>query len=113
MHYLKTKEATGFPEKEDFIVKIIKLILFFIPEANPSYKKKLHLVKEWLIEFGEEGFPQREIGIGESGAPVLAGPTSNDYGFWLDQDVEYSNFKEEQITKEYFEQKWVEFENGV
>ena len=113
MDYIRTKEATDFPEKEELIIKIIRFILFFIPEANPSYKKKMHLVKEWLIEFESDGTPNREIGVSENGTPVLAGPTSKDYGFWLDTNMVYSDFKEEKINKEIFESKWNEFNNGV
>ena len=113
MHYIRTKQATDFPEKEDFVVKILRILLFFIPESNPSYRNKLHLVKEWLIEFGDDGYPNREIGIGINKTPVLAGPGSNDYGFWLDTNLVYSDFKEEEIDKESFESKWQEFNNGV
>lgn len=28
--------------------------MFFIPNANPRYDSKMHLVKKWLVEFIEE-----------------------------------------------------------
>lgn len=61
-------------------------------DANPTYRNKMHLVKAWLIEFdGNE--PDREIGLDAHGNPVLAGPTTVDYGFWLDTNMVYENFE--------------------
>jgi len=106
MRYLKTNKATGWPEKEDFGVKLLRCLLFFVPEVNPGYNKKMHLIKEWWIEFDEEGLPGREIGVDVNGAPVLAGPSEKDYGFWCDTNMEYGDFEENQITQEDFETAW-------
>ncbi len=61
MHYLRTTTGTDFEEKEPFGVKVLRTVLFFIPEANPGYRNKMHLVKEWLIEFDEKEMPYREM----------------------------------------------------
>jgi len=111
MHYIRTKLATDFPEKEDLLEKALKKILFFIPESSPGYRGKWHLVKEWLIEFDEDGRPNREIGIGSNKTPVVASPNSSDYGFWIDSNMVYSDFKEEKISKEIFESSWQDFNN--
>ncbi|MFK7815872.1 MAG: hypothetical protein AB8B92_06005, partial [Gammaproteobacteria bacterium] len=81
---------------------------FFIREANPNYKNKMHLVSTWLIEFVDEN-PRREIGLDADQNPVLAGPTTRDYGFWCDNNMEYKDFKGELIAKEVFESSWKEY----
>ncbi len=83
MQYLRTKLGTSF-RKESFGTKALRTLLFFIPEANPGYRNKLHLVKEWLVEFDEEGIPFREIGLDQFGKPLLAGPDKINYGLWND-----------------------------
>ena len=106
MHYLKTKLSTDWPEKEPFSEKLIRGFLFFIPEANPDYRNKMHLIDEWLIEFEDSGLPHREIGINKKSEPVLAGPDENNYGFWLDTNMKLEDFKGEQVSKDHFEMMW-------
>ena len=107
--YLRTNLATDWPENPAASVseKIIRGILWFVPEANPDYTAKMHLVKEWLIEFDDEGSPSREIGISKTGGPVLAGPDSRNYGFWLDTNMQLKDFSEgEIVSKDHFEKVW-------
>ncbi len=66
----------------------------------------MHLVREWLIEFGDDGLPWREIGLDESGAPVLAGPDARNYGFWLDTNMTIKDFDGEPVAEEEFERIW-------
>ena len=109
MQYLKTKLATDWPENfgRSIAERIIRGILWFIPEANPDYKAKMYLVKEWLIEFDDEGNPWREIGMGSDGQPVLAGPDAKNYGFWLDTNMKINDFKDgEIVSKDSFEEIW-------
>lgn len=101
--------ATDWPEKEPWQVKVIKTILFFIPKANPYYDSKMHLVKNWLIEFVEEEgdfIPWREIALDSAGNIVFAGPDKKNYGFWLDSDMKFEDFKGESIDKDDFERFW-------
>ncbi len=106
MHYLRTTTGTDFEEKEPFGVKVLRTVLFFIPEANPGYRNKMHLVKEWLIEFDEKEMPYREIGLNKNGEPVLAGPDETNYGFWLDTEMKFNNFEGKEISKAEFEKIW-------
>ena len=106
MKYLRTKLATDCPEKGPFQVKLLECLLFFIPKANPGYDDKLHLVKEWFIEFNDDGDPWREIGIGVDGNPILAGPDGRNYGFWLDTKMSLKNFTGESLEKSEFERLW-------
>ena len=107
--YFKTKIATDWTENKPTILeRFIRCILFFIPEANPNYKNKMHLVSTWLIEFVDQK-PWREIGLDDEKNPVVAGPTSRDYGFWCDTNMEYNDFKGESIAREDFEGYWKEY----
>jgi hypothetical protein len=86
----------------------MRLLLWFIPEANPDYRGKLHLVHEWFIEFDDEGQPWREIGININGRPVLAGPDDRNYGFWLDTNMTLKDFSGEPVDAAEFERLWRE-----
>ena len=106
MKYIRTDLATDWPEKERWKDRLIRMALFFIPEANPSYRKRMHEIKEWLIEFDEEGNPWREIGVGSNGEAIVAGPSETDYGFWCDTHMTYNDFPKENIEKNEFEELW-------
>lgn len=81
-------------------------LLASIDTANPNYRGKHYRVRSWLIEFDEDGMPWREIGLDENNAVVLAGPSKDDYGFWLDTNMRYSDFTGEAVAEEYFENLW-------
>jgi hypothetical protein len=80
--------------------------LVTIDTANPSYRGKYHLVHSWLIEFDEDDYPWREIGLDEGGAIVVAGPSAIGCGYWLDTNMRRSDFTGESIPEEYFEKMW-------
>ena len=109
MKYLSTKMATDWQKKKPSKLNITNLILFFIPNANPGYDSKMHLVKKWFIEFkyvDEELLPWREIALDENDNPVFAGPDKQNYGFWLDTYMKYEDFKGEPLSKNKFEEVW-------
>ena len=106
MNYLRTKLATDWPEKESVSVKVARLLLVFVPEANPSYHKKMHLIREWYIEFDGDENPWREVGLDAEGTPVIAGPSERDYGFWLNTNLKRRDFEGHEISRDEFEQKW-------
>jgi hypothetical protein len=113
MTYIRTRLATGWPEKEPFAVKVMYAMLFFIPRSNPDYDKKMHLLHEWLVEFDESGLPDREIGLDANGKAVLAGPDARNYGFWLDTNMRLQDFKDrEEIDGDKFNACWNEFFSG-
>jgi len=105
--FLLTQIATDWddPTREGALVKVLRRLL---PEANPSYREKMHLVDSWYIEFTDDGLPSREIGVDANGTPVLAGPSSTDYGFWLDTDMTRSDFEGVEIDEQEFEALWAQ-----
>ena len=106
MRYLRTRLATDWPKERPRAVKILRALLFFIPEGNPGYEEKMHLVREWLVEFDERDEPWREIGLDAEGAPVLAGPDRQNYGFWCDTNMTWSDFSGEPVEAVEFENLW-------
>lgn len=106
MPFIRTKQATDWSKHKPTIAKRFFRFALRSIEANPDYTAKLYLVSEWLIEFDDEGLPEREIGIDKDGLPVLAGPDSRNYGFWLDANMTISDFTGELINQEEFERYW-------
>jgi len=109
MKYLKTKKATDWPKEKNWKEKLITIILFFIPRANPDYENRMYLVKSWLIEFLEndgELLPWREIALDENGNPIFAGPDKRNYGFWQETKMKYEDFEGNLIDKNEFERLW-------
>ena len=103
--FLRTTLATDWidPAKEKWVFKMLRRLL---PDPNPGYGGKMHLVEAWYIEFGDDGYPWREIGVDANGSPVLAGPSSRDYGFWLDTNMTQSDFDGVEVSQEEFEALW-------
>lgn len=101
--------ATNWPEKEPWQIRLIRMVFFFIPRANPGYDSKMYLVEKWLIEFLEEDgnlVPWREIALDAKDNIVFAGPDKRNYGFWLDTDMKFEDFEGKLINKDEFESYW-------
>ena len=98
--------ATGWPKKQPIAVRIVKLLLWFIPRGTPDYEDKMYLIKEWLIEFDENGEPWREVGLDENGKPVVSGPDNRNYGFWCDTNMLWEDFDGIKLSEESFESAW-------
>ena len=109
MKYIRTTLATDWKEDGDRKLgeRLVNTLFSFIPESNPEYEGKLHLIEEWLIEFDDENIPDREIALDGNGAPIFAGPTSENYGFWLDTNMKYPDFPGQEISSAEFEKFWV------
>lgn len=94
--------------------KIINLILFFIPKANPEYDELIEDVTEWQLEIDPiDKLPKREIGKDINGNVILILPWRNNYGFWTDEDITIDyfrdHFKAENIDKNTFDKNWNSF----
>ena len=106
MRYLRTQLATDWPKERPLKAKVLRALLFFVPLGNPDYESRMHLVREWLVEFDVSDEPWREVGLGEDGEPVLAGPDDRNYGFWCDTNMKWADFTGEGITQDQFEAQW-------
>jgi hypothetical protein len=111
MRFLRTALATDWPARESRMRGLVRWLLTrVIPEANPDYA--LHQVREWLVEFDDEGLPGREVGLGSDGQPVLAGPDDRNYGFWLDTNMRFEDFTGTEIDASVFEAAWRRWMDG-
>ena len=105
--FLRTRIAIDWddPAGDGGLAKMLRRLL---PEANPGYREKMRLVDSWYIEFTDDGLPYREIGVDVNGIPIVAGPSSTDYGFWLDTNMIRSDFEGIEIDEPEFEALWAQ-----
>jgi hypothetical protein len=86
-----------------------------IPKANPDFDDKIDEVKYWLVECDNDtGVPEREIGLDKEGRVLLKMPFKDNYGYWTDNNLLLSDFKQHfvvsEISKDFFEQYWEFFD---
>ena len=103
-------------EKDGLIKSSLKkalkgMLTTVIPKANPDFDDKIDEVKYWLVECdNESGVPEREIGLDKEGRVILKMPYKDNYGYWTDNILLLSDFKEHfvvsEISKDSFEQTW-------
>ena len=80
-----------------------------LPQANPEFEEKYDLVRNWIVEFDEQGLALREIGLEKNGKVIVAAPYEGNCGFWLDTNMNYDDFKDfngEIISRDEFEKYW-------
>ncbi len=109
MFYGSTIKATNFTKNElnNWKVRLIYLVLFFIPKSNPDNEKLYPLVRKWLLEIDEKGDAVREIALDENGKAIFSSPNPRNFGFWTDSTGEFNKSELEPINKDYFEQLWI------
>lgn len=111
MKYLRTRQGTQpalTAGRESVLASLIaKVAEAILPASNPDYRDSLDSVKEWLIEFDEQGRPWRERGLDAHGHPIVAGPDARNHGFWLDTNMTLAEFQGEEITRQDFETLWL------
>ena len=110
MRYGMTTEATTltFAEMNDWRVKLLKAVLFFIAGANPDNEPHYPSVKSWALELSDEGIPQREVALSESGAILFSAPNARNTGFW--PDMASKRFEPEELqplTAAEFRSLWL------
>jgi hypothetical protein len=105
MHYGSTNRATNFGP-DPWQVRVLRLLLFFIPKANPDNEKLYRFVKKWYLELNDANVPVREIGLGEQGEPLLAAPDQRNYGFWTDSSEPIDTEWLQPISAEEFHRAW-------
>ena len=109
MRYGYTTEATDFSHKQlnDWRVRLLKAVLFFVPRANPDIEKQYPLVKRWALELSDDGWPEREIGIDEAGKPLFRTPDGRNTGFWPDMaSKKFEPSELEPMTENDFQNLW-------
>ena len=112
MIYIKIKDPDIGLRKDNFIKRAIMFFVqLVLPMANPDFDKKIDLVTCWLLEFTEENStPEREVGLNKDGDVIMKMPFQRNYGYWVDNTLTLTSFKERfeyvEIEKEYFEEKW-------
>lgn len=109
----KQKSIYKLEYKETFFKKVIHKVLKFFFAANPDFDGKIKEINIWLLEFeDEESTVVREIGLDEDSNVIMKMPYKKNYGYWSDVDMSYldyiKRFRNESISKEYFEEKWNE-----
>lgn len=106
MPFIRTYEATDWPKGRSLRLRVASALLFFIPQSNPGYEGRYHLIREWLVEFDEEGWPWREVGLDAEGVPVVSGPDKSNLGYWTDTNVRWGDIAGEEIAGAEFEHYW-------
>lgn len=109
MRYGVTTEATDFTEAQlnDWRVKVLKAVLFFIPRANPDTERLYPSVKAWALELSNDGLPQREVGLSESGSVLFCAPDSRNTGFWTDMAIrKFEDHELQTMSPEQFDALW-------
>lgn len=90
-----------------------KVLGKIIAKANPDFDDKIEMVSEWLVEFDNEGIPNREVGLDETGVAIVKMPWNDNYGYWVDNNLTeqdfYKTFEVVKIEKLDFERLWESF----
>ncbi len=105
MYYGSTTEATDFAP-QDRTTRLVRGVLCFVPRANPDFEPLLSRVRRWLVEIDESGRAQREVAIGDDGAPLFAAPDERNTGFWTDSDRAFAESELVPLSALEFEQLW-------
>ncbi len=111
MLYVSTTLATDFGS-DPWQVRLIRVLLFFIPRANPDNERLYRFVRKWYLELDDSSVPVREIGIGASGEVLFCAPDARNCGFWTDSSQKFSENRLTQISAAEFETMWKQAGNG-
>jgi hypothetical protein len=90
---------------------LVGILATFTPKANPDFDYKIDEVKYWLLECDNKTrIPEREIGLDKDGRVLLKMPYKDNHGYWTDNNLLLSDFKEHfvvsEISKDSFERNW-------
>ena len=110
MYYGTTKLATDFNEEmmRHWKIRVLRVLLFFIPSANPDVEKFYPQVRKWALEVADDGMPQREVGLNQEGEPLFCIPNEKNTGFWTDMAaMKFSREDPEQMDEVEFERLWL------
>jgi hypothetical protein len=108
-YYGTTTVATDFTvaELRHWKIKLARALLFFVPRANPDIEMLYPQVRKWALELSEDGWPQREIGLGDQGAILFRTPNDRNTGFWTDMALrKFERSELQEISASEFEHLW-------
>lgn len=102
--------------KDSFFRNLLwKILVFFIPEANPDFDHLYDFVETWYIEYDETSENDgvcREVGRDAFGRIIIKTPDDRNYGYWNDTNMGIGDFIEQMhaefISQEEFESAWNE-----
>ncbi len=81
-----------------------------LPLPNPDFETRYEAVFEWLLEIDEAtGLVQREIGLDESGEPIVIAPYRENIGFWTNAGEPLDWHGMVRLRAAEFETKWSRF----
>ena len=106
MPFGTTLKATSFPEHEPWQVRVLRIVLFFIPRANPDNEPLYSRVRRWAVEIDAAGKPVREVGIDSNGASLFRAPDGRNFGFWTDSPMTFTLGELESMSESEFEKLW-------
>jgi hypothetical protein len=96
----------GDRSSDGLLVRALKAL---VPAANPDVDLQVLAVARWWIEVDNEGVPIREVGFDDAGAPIVATPFGENYGFWTDSDMRFPPSEHEPVDAKEFELAWLAF----
>jgi hypothetical protein len=111
MIYGSTILATNFGP-DSWQVRLLRVLLFFIPRANPDNEPLYRHVKKWYLELDDSGVPVRELGLDSEGQPLFGAPDDRNSGFWTDSTERFQQEQFSPIRAEVFERLWHEVQKG-
>ncbi|MBK7908480.1 MAG: hypothetical protein IPJ78_18225 [Gemmatimonadetes bacterium] len=106
MTFIRTRKATNWQQGMDAKERVVRALLFFIPQPDAAFRDSKHLVREWWVECGPSGEPWREIGLDAHGTPVYAAPDDTEYGYWCDTNMTLADFEGPEVSEAEFEAMW-------
>ena len=103
--YGTTTLGTPIPA-DDWRVRAIRILLWFLPRANPDYERLFPRVAKWFLEVDDSGKPCREIGLDRTGAPLFAMPDDRNFGYFADSDATFAQADLTPADQSDFERMW-------
>jgi len=91
---------------DDWRVRVIRTLLWFIPRSNPDNEPLYPRVARWALEIGDNGRASREIGLDASGIPLFGAPDERNFGFFTDSDTTFSAADLAPVEQSEFEAWW-------
>lgn len=101
------RRTAGAPQVLRSILKAV------MPVQNPDFEARYDSVIEWLLEIDESsGRVTREIGLDETGAPIVVAPYRENVGYWTSADEALEWRGMIRVRPQEFETLWGRFHAG-